>query len=150
MSEEGLPLSLLAELVAENRVERIVIAPRGGDQGDLLDLVRAIKSLGVNVTVLPRLLEVVGSSVVVDGGRRSADAGRTPVWLDEVVWFPQASARLRGLGAGACLPGAADGRYRLAIKLDSRGPVLFQQQRIGRDGRPLECPSPDHGRWRRR
>ncbi len=47
-------------------VHRAVIAPRSADAGEMLNLVRTLKAVGVSVSVLPRLLEVVGSSVVFD------------------------------------------------------------------------------------
>src|SRR6059058_5844179 len=40
--------------------------PRSADAGEMLNLVRTLKAVGVRVSVLPRLLEVVGSSVEFD------------------------------------------------------------------------------------
>ena len=47
-------------------VQRAIVAPRSADAGEMLDLVRTLKAVGVRVSILPRLLEVVGSSVVFD------------------------------------------------------------------------------------
>ena len=47
-------------------VHRAIIAPRSADAGEMLNLVRTLKAVGVRVSVLPRLLEVVGSSVEFD------------------------------------------------------------------------------------
>ena len=44
----------------------MIVAPVTTDAGDTLDLIRVAKSAGVRVSVLPRLLEVVGSSVEFD------------------------------------------------------------------------------------
>ena len=44
----------------------MVIAPPGSDHGELLNLIRAAKSLSLRVSVLPRMLEVVGSAVEFD------------------------------------------------------------------------------------
>jgi exopolysaccharide biosynthesis polyprenyl glycosylphosphotransferase len=138
MREEDLPLPFVEELAAENGVDRIVIAAPAADNNDLLDLVRAVKSLGVHVTVLPSLLEVVGSSVVVDevegvlmlGVRRfglTRSSGLLKRGLDGVA-SALALIFLAPLMAAVAL----------AIKIDSRGPTLFRQQRIGRNGRPFE------------
>ena len=43
-----------------------MIAPLASDAGDMLELIRVAKSAGVRVSVLPRMLEVVGSSVEFD------------------------------------------------------------------------------------
>ena len=47
-------------------MHRAIIAPRSVDAGEMLNLVRTLKAVGVRVSVLPRLLEVVGSSVEFD------------------------------------------------------------------------------------
>ncbi len=39
---------------------------RGSDSEAVLDAIRLVKSLGVKVSLLPRLFEVVGTSVVFD------------------------------------------------------------------------------------
>ena len=138
MREEDLPLALLARIVDENRAERIVIAPRGADHGELLDLVRGVKSLGVNVTVLPRLLEVVGSSVVVD----EVD-GVLMLGVHRFGLTRSSGLLKRGLDCAASalaliLFAPLMAAIAAAIRLDSPGPVLFRQQRIGRDGRPFQ------------
>jgi exopolysaccharide biosynthesis polyprenyl glycosylphosphotransferase len=138
LGPEALPLSLLAQLVTENGVERIIIAPRSTDHNELLDLVRAVKSLGVNVTVLPRLLEVVGSSVVVDEvegvlmlGVQRFGLTRSSGLLKRLL---DCAASVLALAFLAPLFAV----IALLIKLDTRGPVLFRQQRVGRDGRAFE------------
>ncbi len=66
IGEAEVPLDVLANMASEHEIQRVIIAPRSTDHGDVLNLVRAVKSIGLNVSVLPRLLEIVGSSVVVD------------------------------------------------------------------------------------
>ena len=44
-------------------VQRAIVAPSEGGGVELLNLVRTLKAVGVRVSVLPRLLEVVGSIV---------------------------------------------------------------------------------------
>ena len=50
----------------DNDVHRVILAPVTTDARDTLDLVRVAKSAGVRVSLLPRLFEVVGSSVEFD------------------------------------------------------------------------------------
>ncbi len=59
-------LAEVRELARSLDVHRAIVAPRSVDAGETLDLVRTLKAVGVRVTVLPRLLEVVGSSVEFD------------------------------------------------------------------------------------
>ena len=121
-------------MAAAEDIQRVIIAPRSTDHGDVLDLVRPVKSVGLNVSVLPRLLEIVGSSVVVDDVDGLRILGVQRFGLTRSSLDGQASLRRGRSAAGA-------GRHRpllavcaLLIKLDSRGPVLFRQPRIGRDG----------------
>ena len=45
---------------------RIIIAPTTSDAGGTRELIRAAKAVGVRVSVLPRMFEVVGSAVEFD------------------------------------------------------------------------------------
>ena len=58
--------AVLALIAEERDVHRVVIAPPATDQGEVLNLIRVAKNLGLKVSVLPRMLEVVGSSVEFD------------------------------------------------------------------------------------
>jgi exopolysaccharide biosynthesis polyprenyl glycosylphosphotransferase len=115
-------------------VHRAIIAPQTADASEMLDLVRTLKAVGVRVSVLPRLLEVVGSAVEFDDlhgmtvmGVRRFDLTRSSSLVKRA--FDVA-------GATACLLAMAPLMVvvALAIKLESRGPVFFRQQRVGRHG----------------
>ncbi len=70
----------LDRLLVEHDVHRVVVAPEHTDSDEILDVIRQVKHTGVKVSVLPRLFEVVGSSVELDdidgltllGGLRTA------------------------------------------------------------------------------
>jgi exopolysaccharide biosynthesis polyprenyl glycosylphosphotransferase len=127
----------LARVVAEYDVERAIIAPASDGQEQILDAIRLIKALGVKVSVLPRLLEVVGSTSTFD----DLDG----LWLLGVRQYGLArSSELlkRGMdiaaaGLGLVILGPLFLILTLAVKLDSRGPVFFRQHRIGRRGETL-------------
>jgi len=115
-------------------VHRAIIAPRSVDAGEMLNLVRTLKAVGVRVSVLPRLLEVVGSSVEFDDlhgvtvmGVRRFDLTRSSVAFKRA--FDLFGASLGLLAISPMLIAIA-----IAIKLDSRGPVFFRQLRVGRHG----------------
>jgi exopolysaccharide biosynthesis polyprenyl glycosylphosphotransferase len=131
-------LSEIRDLAQSLDVHRAIVAPGwgdGADHGDTLNLVRTLKAVGVRVSVLPRMLEVVGSSVEFDDvhgvtlmGVRRFDLTRSSAGVKRA--FDLLGASL-GLLATAPLMLA----FALAIKLDSRGPVFFRQLRVGRHGR---------------
>ncbi len=122
------------ELAQQLDVQRAIVAPRSADAGEVLDLVRTLKAVGVRVSILPRLLEVVGSTVEFDDlhgvtvmGVRRFELTRSSATVKrafDVVWTSI------GLLAVAPLMIVA----AIAIKLDSPGPVFFRQQRVGRYG----------------
>jgi lipopolysaccharide/colanic/teichoic acid biosynthesis glycosyltransferase len=87
------------------------------------------------VSVLPRLLEVVGSSVEFDDlhgvtlmGVRRFDLTRSSAAVKRAFDL---------VGASAAIVAAAPVLFAIAvaIKLDSRGPVFFRQLRVGRHGK---------------
>ena len=135
IGEEEVPVAKLARLAVEQDVERVIIAPRSTDHGDVLNLVRAVKSLGLNVSVLPRLLEVVGSSVVVDDLEGLRVLGVRRFGLTRSSGYLKRAFDIAGAGLGLLAILAPLALIALAVKLDSRGPALFRQQRVGKDGR---------------
>ena len=137
IDEGELPPSVLRELIAEKDIERVVFAPRNADHGEVLDLVRAAKSLGVHVSVLPRLLEVVGSSVVVDDVEGVRVLGVSRFGLTRSSALVKRSLDVAGSGLGLLFLAPLLALIALAIKVDSPGPVLFRQKRIGRGNRPF-------------
>jgi exopolysaccharide biosynthesis polyprenyl glycosylphosphotransferase len=128
-------LGEIRDLAQTLDVHRAIVAPRSVDAGEMLNLVRTLKAVGVRVSVLPRLLEVVGSSVEFDDlhgitvmGVRRFELTRSSAAVKRAFDLAWACAGLVAV-APAMLLGA------LAIKLDSRGPVFFRQLRVGRDGK---------------
>jgi exopolysaccharide biosynthesis polyprenyl glycosylphosphotransferase len=116
-------------------VHRAIVAPDGGVDAEMLDLVCALKAVGVRVSVLPRLLEVMGSAVEFEDlhgeqilGLRRFELTRSTMLVKRA--FDLLCASLALLLAGPAMLLAA-----VAIKLDSPGPVLFRQLRVGHDGR---------------
>jgi exopolysaccharide biosynthesis polyprenyl glycosylphosphotransferase len=125
-------------LVCDNDVHRVILAPVTTDARDTLDLVRVAKSVGVRVSVLPRLFEVVGSSVEfdhVDGltmlGVRRFGLSRSSQFLKRM--FDLAGSTVMLIAVAPIMAVVA-----VAVRLDSHGPVLFRQTRVGRDGEHFE------------
>ncbi len=128
-------LAEIRDLAQTLDVHRAIIAPRSVDAGEMLNLVRTLKAVGVRVSVLPRLLEVVGSSVEFDDlhgvtvmGVRRFDLTRSSAAFKRA--FDLMGATLGLLAVSPLLMAIA-----VAIKLDSRGPVFFRQLRVGRHGK---------------
>jgi exopolysaccharide biosynthesis polyprenyl glycosylphosphotransferase len=128
-------LAEIRDLAQTLDVHRAIIAPRSADAGEMLNLVRTLKAVGVRVSVVPRLLEVVGSSVEFDDlhgvtvmGVRRFDLTRSSAKFKRM--FDLIGASLGLLAVSPLLIAIA-----IAIKLDSRGPIFFRQLRVGRHGK---------------
>jgi len=128
----------LHRLIEEHEVHRVIIEPSEAEAQATLDFVREAKATGVRVSLLPRILEVVGSAIEVDDVNGITLLGVRRFGLSR-------SSRLIKRGFDAA--GAAFGLIALAplllalallIKRDTRGPVLFRQTRVGRDGLPFD------------
>jgi len=138
---EGQPVAgspSLSRVIAEQHIDRVIIAPDGHDQDDVLHVIRLIKAMGVKVSVLPRLLEVVGSSSTfedVDGmtllGVRQYGVSKSSQLLKRSMDI---------VGASICILLLAPllAALAVAVKLDCPGPVFFRQRRIGRQGQRFE------------
>jgi exopolysaccharide biosynthesis polyprenyl glycosylphosphotransferase len=142
LGEAGVPafsgVEDLRALVESLDVHRVIVTPGAADSEAVLEVVRMSKALGVRVSILPRLFEVVGSAVRFDQisgvtllGVRRFGLTRS----SEIVkrGFDLIGATLALLVFAPLLAAAA-----IAIKLGSRGPVFFRQTRVGRDGRQFQ------------
>ena len=128
-------LGSIQDTVKTNDVHRVILAPRTVDSDGVLDAIRLVKSLGVKVSLLPRVFEVVGNSVEFDDlggmtvlGLRRFGLSRSSWMLKRTMDWTAAALLLT---ATAPLMAA----IALAVRLESRGPILFRQTRVGRDGR---------------
>jgi exopolysaccharide biosynthesis polyprenyl glycosylphosphotransferase len=117
------------------RVDRIVIAPTTIDTGGVAELIRIAKAAGVQVSVLPRMLEVVGSAVEFEDVDGMTMLGVRPFGLSRSSLRLKRGFDLATTAIGLLVVGPLIAAIALAIRLDSRGPVFFRQVRVGRDGR---------------
>ena len=131
-------LALFRGLARRHRVHRAIIALPASGGPETLDLIRVAKHAGVRVSVLPRMLEVVGSSVEFDHIE-----GLTMLGVRRFGLTRSSRALKRAFdmgGSTALLIAVAPFMLAIiaAIRLDSRGPIFFRQTRVGRDGRRFQ------------
>ncbi len=129
----------LEPLLVAKSIDRVVIAPPadGGDD-ELLYIIRELKSQGVKVSVLPEASRMAGSSVEQD-----YLSGVTLLGVKRFEFSKSSQLIKRGLdvvvsAAALIVVAPVLAVVALAIKIDSRGPVLFRQVRAGRRGGPFE------------
>jgi exopolysaccharide biosynthesis polyprenyl glycosylphosphotransferase len=128
----------LDRVVDEFDIDRVIVASEGASSSEALDAVRSVKATGVKVSLLPRLLEVVGSSVEFDELEGVTLLGIRRHGLTRSSSAVKRSMDLVGSTLGLLVLAPLLVLVAVAIKLDSRGPVLFRQRRMGRNDRVFE------------
>jgi exopolysaccharide biosynthesis polyprenyl glycosylphosphotransferase len=116
------------------RIERVVVAPTL-EQEPLVDLVRRARGLQLRLTLVPDVMDVLGPSVEIDDVEGITVLGINPPALAR-------SSRMLKRGMDLVIGSAAlvlallpMAVIALAVRLTSRGPALFAQERVGLNGR---------------
>jgi exopolysaccharide biosynthesis polyprenyl glycosylphosphotransferase len=132
----GEPHALL-EIIAGAGAHRLIIGPHAFANAMTFDLLEAARDAGTRVSLLPDMLEVVGSSVDFDDlygvtllGVRHTHLSRSSQRLKRV--FDLIGATLVLIVTAPVMATMA-----IAIRLDTSGLAIFRQWRIGRDGKPF-------------
>ena len=132
------PLEDLDYLLRRHHVERVVIAPGHRTSDEQLDTIRLVKALGVKVSVLPRLFEVVGSSMEFDDVDGITVLGLRRYGLSKTSWYVKRTFDVVAAGAGLVLLSPLLLAIAIAVRASSPGPALFRQPRVGRRGHPFQ------------
>ena len=131
-------LSDLDAVVGATAAEHVILAFSSAPDRGLRQVVRRCEELGVELSIVPRLFDETTNRIVLE------HIGGLPVFalreVDPQGWqfgikhtFDRIVSALLLVLLSPLLLAVAAG-----IKLSSPGPVLFRQQRLGRDGRVFE------------
>jgi exopolysaccharide biosynthesis polyprenyl glycosylphosphotransferase len=128
-------LAELESVVELHRIDRIILASADAASNELLTLLSACRRLLLKVSVVPTVFEAMGPATEVDELE-----GVTVLGLNPPAFSQSARLIKRGIdivGASGLLLVSLPLIViaAIAIKLDSRGPVLFKQRRVGKGGR---------------
>jgi exopolysaccharide biosynthesis polyprenyl glycosylphosphotransferase len=123
------------ELVDQLNAQRIIVVPHAGwGEPGVLKLIQSCKWLGVRVSIMPTVMNVVGASAAVDAldsivllGVPRFGLSRSSQMLKRA--FDLVAASILLVLASPVLLAVA-----IAVGVDSPGPILFRQKRIGRGG----------------
>lgn len=126
---------LLGRIVREEHIDEVVIA--GGDPDFVEAVVNQCCRSGIDVTVSPELAQ--GKAVGLDslGGIPliKVHERRAPDW--ELAVKRVLDVLLGSILVALALPAMC--AMGIAIKVDSRGPILYTSERVGRKGRGFFC-----------
>jgi exopolysaccharide biosynthesis polyprenyl glycosylphosphotransferase len=128
----------LPNVITDLDVHRVVISGDGAPPQAVLETIQSAKSLGVNVSLLPAMFEVVGSSVAFDHVGGLTVLGLRRFGLSRRARTVKATFDLVGSVFLLLLFAPLLVTFALAIHMESKGPILFRQTRVGRDGRRFQ------------
>jgi lipopolysaccharide/colanic/teichoic acid biosynthesis glycosyltransferase len=108
------------------------------ERGDMLDLMRTFGAIGVRVSVIPAMLQVVGSAVEFDDVHGVAVLGVRSFSLSRSSRMVKRAFDIIGASVALALLSPLILATGLLVRLSSTGPVFFRQERVGRGGRPFK------------
>ena len=127
----------LTEIISALDIERVIIAFSDADHDELLQTIRELRKIDVQIDVVPRLFEIVGPKAGIHTFEGLALVGLPPSRLS-----PSSRLLKRSLDCVIAFVmivflAPVMATIAVAIRLDSKGPVLFRQRRLGRDMQPF-------------
>jgi exopolysaccharide biosynthesis polyprenyl glycosylphosphotransferase len=129
----------VCRIVRERQVHRVVVAFSRDDASSVAATVAQLKSLDVQIDIVPRLYDVVGPNVIVHDVE-----GLALIGLPSPKLLPFSRTIKRGIDVvgSSVLLVVTSPIFLLAawrVNRDSAGPVFFRQQRVGQGMRTFEA-----------
>ena len=122
----------LNALEQKHAFDRLIVAHEDVDDQTLLDLLQECGQLSIKVSILPRFGDALGPSVEVDEIEGVTVLDLNPLVLPRSSRYFKRAMDIVGATLALVLAALPMLVIAIAIKLDSRGPVFFRQERIGR------------------
>jgi exopolysaccharide biosynthesis polyprenyl glycosylphosphotransferase len=127
----------LTEIVDLHGVERVIVAFSQERLSSLVGDLRALRSRDVQVDLVPRFYDVVGPRAGFHTVEGLPLVSLAPGRLSRSGRFMKRSLDVLGSAVGLMVCSPLFAYAAIRIKLDSPGPVLFRQERVGLDGEPF-------------
>ena len=131
-------LQQLPQLVQILDVERVIVAFSNDSHEEMLDLIRSLKDLDIQIDLVPRFFEVIGTNVGIHTAEGLPLIGLPALRLSRSSLFLKRTMDLALSIAGLVLLAPLFAVVAIWIKLDSKGPVFFRQLRMGSGDRTFE------------
>jgi exopolysaccharide biosynthesis polyprenyl glycosylphosphotransferase len=125
----------VSEIAALHRIDRVVLSNPEIEHGSALEIVRDCKGLGIKVSILPHVFDALGPSVEVDDVEGVTLLGINPPVLGRSSRMLKRCLDVLASGVLVLVTAPLWLVIALAIKVDSPGPVLFRQRRVGKGGK---------------
>jgi exopolysaccharide biosynthesis polyprenyl glycosylphosphotransferase len=129
----------LPELVKAYGAQRVAIAFSTDSHDQTLSVIRSMQDTDVQIDIVPRMFEVLGTNAQLHTIEGVPLVGLPRTHLSGSSRFLKRSFDVAASSLGLVLLAPMFLAVAVAIKLDTRGPVFFRQQRIGYLGKPFLC-----------
>jgi exopolysaccharide biosynthesis polyprenyl glycosylphosphotransferase len=116
-------------------IERVIIAFSNESHEETLDLIRELKDLDVQIDIVPRLFELVGPGVGVHTVEGLPLVSLPPLRLSRSSKLLKRTMDLAVSLVALVVLAPLLALVAVLIKLDSRGPIFFRQERMGSNDR---------------
>ena len=126
--------SELPRLVDELEIDWVILAFSQSSYEDTLNLLRAARRPDVHLSIVPRYFEVFASNAQIQELEGMPVVNLPQMRLSRSVRFLKRGVDITAAGLGLLVLSPLLALTALAIRLDSRGPVFFRQERHGRGG----------------
>jgi exopolysaccharide biosynthesis polyprenyl glycosylphosphotransferase len=121
----------LPQLVQILDVERVIVAFSNDSHEEMLDLIRSLKDLDIQIDLVPRFFEVIGTNVGIHTAEGLPLIGLPSLRLSRSSIVLKRTMDLALSILGLVLLAPLFAVVAIWIKLDSKGPVFFRQLRMG-------------------
>lgn len=124
-------------LVRSHHIDTVIVAFSSGDQGRMVDVIRAAMASGASVWVVPRFFELSAPATGADHLWGLPLVKLEPPARSRPEWFLKRALDVAVSGIGIILTAPVMGLIALATWIDSGRPILLRQSRVSLDGRPF-------------
>lgn len=131
-------LQALADVVAKQHIDRVLLPTHELSDSAVGEFLHWSRQVNVSLTVLPEHFDVVGMGASIDQLQGASMVSLQPPMLSRTSRIFKRALDVVGAAAGLMVLAPLIITTALAVRLDSPGPVLFRQERVGRGGRTFQ------------
>ncbi|MBC7873233.1 MAG: sugar transferase [Ferruginibacter sp.] len=127
----------LEKIIESNQIRLVVLAMEKSEQSLLENIINRLSEKDVEIKIQPNTLDILSGSVktsnVMGAALIDLQTGLMPEWQQNIKRLVDISVAL----FGAILLSPLILYAAIKVKLSSKGPIFFSQERIGYKGRPF-------------
>jgi exopolysaccharide biosynthesis polyprenyl glycosylphosphotransferase len=125
----------LETICAQREIDRVLLASPRLDEETVSGAIRRLNSLDIRVSLLPQVVDALGPSVEIDDVEGMTVLGMNPIVLTRSSRFLKRLVDLAIAVPTVLVVLPLMTAIAVTIPIDSRGPIFYSQERIGRGGR---------------